>query len=150
MEKVFNYNINQILAAYMYAKKDGLDLPVSTTREECRFVADEFKKYLQEQEIQCLFFDNSYEIDSNYYYETQSHYLVPIDINNIKHFAYCVISMIDTNSFRILWNAANDGIFSSIFIKWKKRQMDTDMETISNLEKKCNQTYENNTVTQKK
>ena len=52
MKQIFNFNINQILATYMYAKVKCLDLlSVATTREEIRFVADEFAKHLQNQEI---------------------------------------------------------------------------------------------------
>lgn len=150
MEKVFNYNINQILAAYMYAKKDGLDLPVSTTKEEIKFIANEFEKYLQEQQIQCMFFNYSYEIDSNYYCETQSHYIIPIDINSINYFVCCVLSMFDTKSFEILWNNVNNGFFCRACIKWKKKQLEKDIEIVNNLEKKYNQVFGNNTIIQKK
>ena len=41
MKQTFNFNINQILATYMYAKVKCLDLlSIATTREEIRFVAD--------------------------------------------------------------------------------------------------------------
>ncbi len=38
MKQTFNFNINQILATYMYAKVKCLDLlSIATTREEIRF-----------------------------------------------------------------------------------------------------------------
>ena len=44
----------------MYAKVKCLDLlSIATTREEIRFVADEFAKHLQNQEIQPIFFNDS-------------------------------------------------------------------------------------------
>ena len=150
MKQIFNYNINQILAAYMYVKANCLDLSVATTREEIRFISDEFEKYLEEQKIQCIFFNDSYEIDNNNYYETQNHYIIPININDINYFVCCILSVIDTKSSEVLWDNINSGFFSGLCIKWKKKQLETDMETINNLEKKYNQIFGSNTPIQKK
>ena len=44
MKQTFNFNINQILATYMYAKVKCLDLlSIATTREEIKFIADDYK-----------------------------------------------------------------------------------------------------------
>lgn len=150
MEKIFNYNINQILAAYMYVKVNSLNLPVATTKEEIGFIADEFEKYLREQEIQPIFFNDSYELDSNYYYETQNHYIIPTNINNINYFVSCVLAILDTKSSEVLWDNVNNGFFSSAFIKWKKKQIENDIEIVSDLEKKYNQVFSDNTPIQKK
>ncbi len=117
MKKIFNYNINQILAAYMYVKVNSLNLPVAITKEEIGFIAVEFEKCLREQEIQPIFFNDSYELDSNYYYETQNHYIIPTNINNINYFVSCVLAILDTKSSEVLWDNVNNGFFSSAFIK---------------------------------
>lgn len=112
MKQTFNFNINQILATYMYAKVKCLDLlSIATTREEIRFVADEFAKHLQSQEIHPIFFNDSYELDSNYYYETQNHYIIPTNINNINYFVSCVLAILDTKSSEVLWDNVNNGFF---------------------------------------
>lgn len=151
MKQTFNFNVNQILATYMYAKVKCLDLlSVATTREEIRFVADEFAKHLQNQEIQPIFFNDSYELDSNYYYETQNHYIIPTNINNINYFVSCVLAILDTKSSEVLWDNVNNGFFSSAFIKWKKKQVENDIEIVNDLERKYNQVFGDNTPIQKK
>ena len=97
-----------------------------------------------------FFFNDSYELDSNYYYETQNYYIIPTNINNINYFVSCVLAILDTKSSEVLWDNVNNGFFSSAFIKWKKKQIENDIEIVNDLEKKYNQVFGDNTPIQKK
>lgn len=146
----FSISINQVLAAYMYAKKKYFDLSVATTFSESYFIMEEFKKYLQIQGVKVIFFEESYQINDNYYCETQNNYIIPNDINNIEYFVTKVLSLVATSSSKILWDAVKNGFFSSICIKWRKKQLEADMVVVDNLEKKYNQIFDGNTVMEKK